>query len=108
MLDPRLFAIAPVRGGVLGIALAFFGLFALFFVNAQYLQYAKGYSPLLTGAAIVPLVVGMVVVSRRSVGLTERFGVRAVAALGLFTIAGHWGCCPSRTHRRPIPCTRSS
>ena len=32
-----------------------YGLFALFFVNAQYLQYAKGYSPLLTGVAILPL-----------------------------------------------------
>ncbi|MEV5828295.1 MFS transporter [Spirillospora sp. NPDC052242] len=88
VLDPRLFAIAPVRGGVLGIGLAFFGLFALFFVNAQYLQYAKGYSPLLTGVAIAPLVVGMVVMSRRSVGLTERFGTRPMAASGLFAIAG--------------------
>ncbi|WP_206681698.1 MFS transporter [Actinomadura sp. J1-007] len=67
LLDPRLFANARLRGGVLGVAVAFFGLFALFFVNAQYLQYAKGYSPLLTGAAIAPLVLGMIATTRGSI-----------------------------------------
>lgn len=45
LLDPRIFASPKLRAGALGIAAAFFGLFALFFVNAQYLQYAKGFSP---------------------------------------------------------------
>ncbi|MFB4298360.1 MFS transporter [Actinomadura sp. NTSP31] len=88
LLDPRLFAAAPLRSGVLGIGAAFFCLFALFFVNAQYLQYAKGYSPLVTGAAIAPLVVGMIAVSRRSVGLALRFGNRPVITAGLLVIAG--------------------
>ncbi|WP_216651583.1 MFS transporter [Actinomadura litoris] len=91
LLDPRVFAIAPLRSGVLGIALAFFGLFALFFVNAQYLQYAKGYSPLVTGVAIAPLVVGMIVMSKRSVGLARRFGARPVVAFGLLTLAAGLG-----------------
>ncbi|WP_242902474.1 MFS transporter [Actinomadura terrae] len=91
LLDPRVFAIAPLRSGVLGIALAFFGLFALFFVNAQYLQYAKGYSPLVTGVAIAPLVVGMIVMSRRSVGLARRFGARPVVTLGLLILAAGLG-----------------
>ena len=34
MLDPRLFRIASVRVGAVGVAVVFFGLFALFFVNA--------------------------------------------------------------------------
>ncbi|TDD67456.1 MFS transporter [Actinomadura rubrisoli] len=86
LLDPRVFAIARLRSGVLGLGLAFFGLFALFFVNAQYLQYAKGYSPLLTGVAIAPLVVGMVIMSKRSIGLARRFGTRPVVAVGLLTL----------------------
>ncbi|MFD0687470.1 MFS transporter [Actinomadura fibrosa] len=87
LLDPRVFAIAPLRAGVLGVGLSFFGLFALFFVNAQYLQYAKGFSPLVTGIAIAPLVVGMILVSRRSVGLARRFGARPVVAVGMVTLA---------------------
>jgi EmrB/QacA subfamily drug resistance transporter len=88
MLDPRVFTIARLRTGTIGVGAVFFGLFALFFVNAQYLQYAKGYSPLLTGVAILPLPVGMVVVSRRSVGLAARFGTRPVVASGMVLLAG--------------------
>ena len=69
------------------MAAAFFGLFALFFVNAQYLQYAKGYSPLLTGLAILPLPVGMIVASRRSVAIARRVGVRTVVTVGLVMIS---------------------
>ena len=87
MLDPRLFRIASVRVGAVGVAAVFFGLFALFFVNAQYLQYAKGYSPLATGVAILPLPVVMIVVSRRSVALAEHVGVRRVVTAGLVTLA---------------------
>lgn len=87
MLDPRLFTVAPLRTGAIGVAAVFFGLFALFFVNAQYLQYAKGYSALTTGMAILPLPVGMVVVSRRSITLAQRVGVRAVVVGGLAALA---------------------
>ncbi|POM23718.1 Antiseptic resistance protein [Actinomadura rubteroloni] len=83
LLDPRIFAVARLRGGVVGVGAVFFGLFALFFVNAQYLQYAKGYDTLKTGVAIVPLILGMIVVSRRSVALAARWGERTVVAAGL-------------------------
>ncbi|MGW7315863.1 MFS transporter [Streptomyces sp. NPDC054865] len=82
LIDPRLFRDRRLRAGSLGVGVAFFGLFSLFYVNAQYLQYAKGYSPLLTGCAIVPLAVGMMVASRRSIALAARFG-DAVVAVGL-------------------------
>ncbi|MFI6642921.1 MFS transporter [Streptomyces sp. NPDC050504] len=64
LFDPRVFASRELRAGTLGMATAFFGLFALFYVNAQYLQYAKGYSVAVAGLAIVPLTVGMVVVPK--------------------------------------------
>ncbi|ADI04085.1 major facilitator transporter [Streptomyces bingchenggensis BCW-1] len=87
LIDPRVFAIPRLRAGTLGVTLSFFGLFALFFVNAQYLQYAKGYSPALTGLAIGPLAIGMLAVSGRSVALAGRFGARRVIAVGLGILA---------------------
>jgi len=87
LLDPRVFQIAKLRTGTFGVGAVFFGLFALFFVNAQYLQYAKGYSPLVTGLAILPLPIGMIVVSRRSVGIAARYGTRPVVAAGMVLVA---------------------
>jgi EmrB/QacA subfamily drug resistance transporter len=87
LLDPRVFRIPKVRTGAIGVAAVFFGLFALFFVNSQYLQYAKGFSALQTGVAILPLPLAMVVVSRRSVGIAQRVGVRTVVTAGLLLLA---------------------
>ena len=88
MVDPRIFTVAELRNGTIGIGAVFFGLFALFFVNAQYLQYAKGYSPLLTGVAILPLPLTVVIVSKRSVPLAVRFGTRTVITSGMVLLAG--------------------
>ncbi|WIM94606.1 MFS transporter [Actinoplanes oblitus] len=86
LLDPRVFRIASVRAGALGVGATFFALFGLFYVNAQFLQNVKGYSTLLTGVAIGPLAIGMGVISRRAVPLAQRFGPRPVIATGLATI----------------------
>ncbi|MER6197277.1 MFS transporter [Streptomyces sp. NPDC001586] len=83
LLDPRIFGSRRLRAGTLGIGTAFFGLFALFFVNAQYLQYAKGFSPAQTGFAIVPLTVGMALVPRLGARLQERIGPRLPVGAGL-------------------------
>lgn len=87
LLDPRMFAIPRLRSGTLGVGVVFFGLFALFFVNAQYLQYAKGYSPLVTGVAILPLPIGMIAVSRRSTAVVRRWGARTIVAVGMALVA---------------------
>ncbi|WP_207550225.1 MULTISPECIES: MFS transporter [Parafrankia] len=86
LLDPRVFAIPRLRAATLGMLVAFFGLYALFYVNAQYLQYGKGYSVLVAGLGIVPMAVAMVVVAQVSVGLGDRIGHRAVAGLALGSI----------------------
>ncbi|MDD9376108.1 MFS transporter [Streptomyces sp. ZAF1911] len=88
LLDPRIFASRRLRAGALGIGAAFFGLFALFFVNAQYLQYAKGFSPARAGLAIVPLTLGMALVPRLGARLQERTGPRLPVGAGLGLIGG--------------------
>ncbi|MEV7674654.1 MFS transporter [Streptomyces sp. NPDC088752] len=85
LLDPRVFRVRRLRAGALGVGTAFFGLFSLFYVNAQYLQYAKGYSPLVAGCAIAPLAIGMMIASRHSIRLAARFG-DGVVAVGLAAI----------------------
>ncbi|MFI0237055.1 MFS transporter [Streptomyces sp. NPDC016845] len=64
LFDPRVFHSARLRAATLGTAVGFFGLFALFFVNSQYLQNVKGYGAALTGVAILPVTVGMALAPR--------------------------------------------
>lgn len=87
LLDPRIFKVGKLRNGSVGVFTVFLGLFALFFVNAQYLQYVKGYSPLVTGVAILPLPFAMILASRRSVALANRFGTQVVVTGGMSLLA---------------------
>ncbi|MFH8795500.1 MFS transporter [Streptomyces sp. NPDC017941] len=64
LFDPRVFRSARLRAATLGTAAGFFGLFALFYVNSQYLQYVQGYGAARAGFAILPLTVGMALVPR--------------------------------------------
>lgn len=64
LFDPRVFGSRRLRAATLGTAASFFGLFSLFYVNSQYLQYVKGYGAARAGLAIVPLTVGMILVPR--------------------------------------------
>ncbi|WP_406289894.1 MFS transporter [Embleya sp. NBC_00896] len=86
LLDPRVFASAKLRAGVLGIGASFFGLFSLFFVNAQYLQYVKGFSAMRTGFAIVPLTIGMALAPKVAVKAQQRYGARPLVVVGLSLI----------------------
>lgn len=86
LLDPRLFRLHGLRAGSAGVAVAFTGMFTLFFINAQYLQYVKGFSPLLTGIAILPQGYVMKTVSPRANALAGRIGRLRTIALGLACI----------------------
>lgn len=101
LIDPRVFAITKLRTGAFGVAAVFFGLFALFFVNAQYLQYAKGYSPLVTGLAILPLPIGMIVASRRSVAIARQVGIRTVVTGGMLLITAGFAALSFATSTTP-------
>ncbi|MEU3842413.1 MFS transporter [Streptomyces sp. NPDC028635] len=84
LFDPRVFRSGPLRATTLGLATGFFGLFALFYVNSQYLQEVKGFAPAVTGVAIVPLIVGMALVPKFAARWSAR--PRPVVGSGLALI----------------------
>ena len=83
MLDLSLFRNPRFSIGSLSVSLAFFSLFGAIFAMTQFLQFAKDYSPLEAGAAMVPLAFGLMLGATRSAKLAERFGTTRVVAGGL-------------------------
>ncbi|WP_290061524.1 MFS transporter [Amycolatopsis solani] len=88
LLDPRLFRIAGLRSACLGMTTVFFGMFALFYVNASFLQYAKGFGVLGTGLGIVPLTIPIILGGRHVGLLTRRIGLDATVALAFAFVGG--------------------
>lgn len=78
-----------VGSGVMTVS--FFVLFGFFFLVTQYLQFSRGYSPLLAGVALLPLPVTFVALSPPSASLAARFGAAPVMATGLAIVAGGLG-----------------
>jgi predicted MFS family arabinose efflux permease len=66
----------------------FFGSFGLFYVNASLLGYSRGFTALLTGIAILPLVVPMAVGARFVPALASRLGLTSTLAIAFLTISG--------------------
>jgi predicted MFS family arabinose efflux permease len=92
LLDPRLFAIPSVRAGTLGMAVVFLGMFALMYLNGQYLQYAKGYSVLSAGVHLLPMAAALCAAPRATVPLSARLGPAGTVGIGLaFVTAGLFG-----------------
>lgn len=87
ILDPRLFRLPPVRSGTVGVAAVFFGMFALFYVNAQFLQYVKDFSPLQAGSGGLPLAAGIAVATRIGLRWTDRWGALRVVSTGLLLVS---------------------
>jgi EmrB/QacA subfamily drug resistance transporter len=87
MLDPRFFRIPAFRAGTGVITAVFFGMFGMFFMLTQYLQFVKGYSPLVAGLATVPSALTMLVVAPRSPRFVARFGSRRVVTAGLLCVS---------------------
>jgi EmrB/QacA subfamily drug resistance transporter len=83
MLDLRLFRNPRFSIASLSISLAFFSLFGAIFALTQFLQFAKDYSPLQAGAAMVPLAFGLMLGATGSAKVAERVGTTRVVAGGL-------------------------
>ena len=86
MLDMKFFRNRRFAMGSMGISVAFFAMFSLFFLLTQYLQYVKGYSPLSAGLRGLPFAVTMIAVSPRAPVISARFGAKKAVAGGLVSL----------------------
>ena len=85
LLDPRFFRHRDFTMGSFAITATFFGIFGMFFVLTQFLQFVQGHDALATGVRILPYGLLLLVVAPMAAGLVERLGaalVRGLAALG--------------------------
>jgi len=88
MLDLRLFADRGFSAGSIGLAMLFFAMAGTVFLQAQYLQFILGYTPLVAGVALVPAALGMVFGSGVGAHLAEQLGGRAAVITGTALAAG--------------------
>ena len=87
LLDPRVFRNRSLSSGSLSIFVQFFAFFGYAFTILQYLQLARGDTPLLAALQILPMALAMMPIARLAPRLTDRFGPRWVCAAGLALIA---------------------
>lgn len=83
MLDLTWFRQPRFTVGALVITLMFFAMFGFFFTFTQYMQFARGWSPLATGVGMLPVPLSMLIASPRGAKLAERIGPRATIITGL-------------------------
>lgn len=88
LLDPRLFRLPALRSACLGMTAVFFGMFALFYVNASFLQYGKGFGVLRTGLGIIPLTVPIILGAKHVGRLSQRVGLDTTTALAFLFVGG--------------------
>jgi EmrB/QacA subfamily drug resistance transporter len=83
MLPLRLFRIPAFAAGNAAAFLMMGGLFAAAFLVSQWLQLARGYSPLDTGVRLLPWTVTPMLVSPLAGKLVDRIGARPLITVGL-------------------------
>jgi EmrB/QacA subfamily drug resistance transporter len=86
-LDVSLFRNPAFSAAAGALGLNFFALLGATFYLVFYLQGVRGLTPLQSGAALIPVALGMALMAPRSSGLAERFGAKAVCASGFLLIA---------------------
>jgi Na+/melibiose symporter-like transporter len=69
------------------VTVQFFAAFGFLFLALPYLQLVMGFSPLEASAALVPMALVVIPLSRVAPALAGRFGVRVVGATGLSLMA---------------------
>jgi EmrB/QacA subfamily drug resistance transporter len=86
-LDVTLFRNPAFSASAAALALNFFALQGATFYLVFYLQGVRGYTPLQSGAAFIPVAVGMAVMAPRSSRLSARWGPKRVVASGFLLVA---------------------
>jgi EmrB/QacA subfamily drug resistance transporter len=85
-LDVSLFRNPAFSAAAAALGLNFFALMGATFYLVYYLQGVRGYSPLQSGATLIPVALAMAVMAPRSSRLAERFGAKAVCGTGFLLI----------------------
>jgi EmrB/QacA subfamily drug resistance transporter len=89
MLDLRLFRNPSFSAASVALAMLFFAMAGAVFLQAQYLQFILGYTPLAAGFALVPAALGMIVGTGAGAHLAAQHGGRIAVITGtLFAAAG--------------------
>jgi Na+/melibiose symporter-like transporter len=81
-LDVTLFRNPAFSAAAAALGLNFFALMGATFYLVYYLQGVLAYGPLASGAALIPMALGMAVMAPGSSRLAERFGAKAVVGTG--------------------------
>jgi DHA2 family multidrug resistance protein-like MFS transporter len=86
-LDVTLFRNPRFSAAVGSIGLVFFAAMGTFFFMAFYLQLVRGWTPLQAGLLTTPFAVAQLVFAPRSAAMVQRYGPKAVCAVGLGLVA---------------------
>jgi len=87
MLDPRHFLRRGFGAGSLSITVQFFAAFGFLFLVLPYLQLVLGFSPLEASAALVPMALVVIPLSRVAPAIAARAGARVTGSIGLGLMA---------------------
>jgi EmrB/QacA subfamily drug resistance transporter len=89
LLPPRVVLDRNRGGAYLSMFIAAAGLFGIFLFLTYYLQQTLAYSPLVTGFAVLPMSVGIIVMANLStIVLMPRFGPKPLVASGMLAASG--------------------
>jgi EmrB/QacA subfamily drug resistance transporter len=83
LLDVRVFTNRTLSAGALSLTVMFALLFGMFLVLIQFLQAILGFGAVESAIALLPMMVGMTVVSVVAAGISERFGYRRTMTVSL-------------------------
>ncbi|MFW3171851.1 DHA2 family efflux MFS transporter permease subunit [Geodermatophilus sp. CPCC 206100] len=87
-LDVTLFRNPAFSAAAAALGLNFFALMGSTFYLVYYLQGVRGLGPMASGAALIPMALGLAVMAPVSSRLAERFGAKAVVGSGFLLITG--------------------
>ncbi|PNE35671.1 multidrug MFS transporter [Streptomyces eurocidicus] len=86
-IDVRYFRNPAFSAAVSSIALVFFALMGTTFFIVFYTQSVRGYTPLQSGLLLLPLAAAQMIFAPRARLVVDRFGARAVCAVGMVLVA---------------------
>lgn len=87
LLDVRLFGRRRFTAGMLTVSSLFFVFFGFIFVFMQYLQFVRGWSPLVAACGVAPVALGLLPGARLAPYLVKRVGVAVVCTVGMALVA---------------------